>query len=61
MKLSVKLPWGILSTLTPSPAPSRTTLSSMTPGKDLEEFRVLTRFLMLDLDETFREASLENF
>ena len=43
MKLSVKLPWGILSTLTPSPAPSRTSLSSMTPGKDLEE--------ILSLDE----------
>ena len=37
MKLSVKLPWGILSTLTPSPAPSGTFLSSKTPGRDLED------------------------
>ena len=36
MKLSVKLPWDILSTLTPSLIPSRTSLSSKTPGRDLE-------------------------
>ena len=37
MKLSVKLPWDILSTLTPSPDLPRTSLSSKTPGKDLED------------------------
>ena len=37
MKLSVKLSWDILSTMTPSPAPSRTSLSSKTPGSDLED------------------------
>ena len=37
MKLTVKLPKGIFSSLTPSPAPSRTPLSTKTPGKDLED------------------------
>ena len=37
MKLSVKLPWDILSTMTPSPAPSRTSTSSKTPGRDFED------------------------
>ena len=37
MKLSVKLPMDIMSTLTPSPAPSRTAMSSKTPGRDLAD------------------------
>ena len=37
MKLSVKLPRNIMSTLTPSPDPSGTFLSSKTPGRDLED------------------------
>ena len=37
MKLSVKLPMDIMSTLTSSPAPSRTSMSSKTPGRDLED------------------------
>ena len=37
MKLSVKLPWGFLSTLTPTPAPSGTFLSFKTPGRDMED------------------------
>ena len=37
MKLSVKLPWDILGTLTPSLASSITSLSSKTPGRDLED------------------------
>ena len=64
MKLSVKLPWDILSTLTPSPAPSRTSLSSKTLVKDLEDMwndKVLRSFLMLDLDETHSKASLGYF
>ena len=38
MKLSVKLSWDIMITLTPSPAPSRISLSSKTPGRDLEDW-----------------------
>ena len=34
MKLSVKLPSDILGTLTPTPAPSGTSMSSKTPGRD---------------------------
>ena len=37
MKLSIKLPMDIMSTLTSSPAPSRTSTSSKTPGRDLED------------------------
>ena len=37
MKLSVKLSRDILRTLTPSLAPSRTSLSFMIPGRDLED------------------------
>ena len=37
MKLSEKLPMDIMSTLTSSPAPSRTSMSSKTPGTDLED------------------------
>ena len=37
MKLSVKLPRNIMSTLTPLPAPSGTLLSSKTPRRDLED------------------------
>ena len=37
MKLSGKLPGDIMSALTPSPAPSRTSMSSKTPGRDLED------------------------
>ena len=37
MKLSVKLLMDITSTLTPSQAPSRTSISSKTPGRDLED------------------------
>ena len=37
MKLSVKLPMDIMSTLTSSPVPSRTSMSSKTPGRDLED------------------------
>ena len=37
MKVSAKLPWDILNTLTPSPASPRTSLSSKTPWKDLED------------------------
>ena len=37
MKLSVKLPWDILSTQTPPPSPSRTSLSSKTTGRDLDD------------------------
>ena len=37
MKLSVKLPMDIMITLTPSPAPSRPSMSSKTPGRDLED------------------------
>ena len=37
MKLSVKLPMDIMSPLTASPAPSRTSKSSKTPGRDLED------------------------
>ena len=108
MKLSVNLPWDILVTLTPSLASSRTSLSSKTPGRDLEDLwslyklpdvgswwnfekiftevlwvpwhhlhlneehpcpqrlqeetcridGVLTNFLMLDIDETVSKASL---
>ena len=46
MKLSVKLLLDIMSTLTvliPSPTPSRTSVSSKTLGRDLED--------MLSLDE----------
>ena len=42
-KLSVKLPWGYLSTLTPSSAPSRTSLSSMTAGRYFEEMKSLDK------------------
>ena len=35
MKFSVKPLLDIMSTLTASPAPSRTSLSSKTPGRDL--------------------------
>ena len=37
MKLSVEIPKDILSTLTHSPASSRTSLSSKTPARDLED------------------------
>ena len=37
MKLSVKLPRDIMSTLTRSPDPSRTSTSSKTSGRDLED------------------------
>ena len=37
MKLSLKFYMDSLSTLTPSPAPSRTSLSSKTPGRDLDD------------------------
>ena len=37
MKLSGKLPRDIMSTQMPSPAPSRTSLSSKTPGRDFED------------------------
>ena len=37
MKLSVKLPMGIMSTLTSSPTPSRTSKSSKNPGSDMED------------------------
>ena len=37
MKLSVKLLMDIMSTLTPSPAPSRQSMSSKTPGRDLKD------------------------
>ena len=43
MKLSVKLPWDILVTLTPYLASSRTSLSSKTPGRDLEEMKSLDK------------------
>ena len=36
MKLSEKLPRDIMSILIPSPAPSRASLSSKIPGKDME-------------------------
>ena len=41
IKLSVKLLMDIMSTLTPSPAPSRTTTSSKTQGRDLEDRKSL--------------------
>ena len=50
----------ILSTLTPSPASSRTSLSSKIPARDMKDRSigaVLTKFLMLDLDETFSGTS----
>ena len=37
MKLSEKLPMDVLSALTPSQAPSRTSTFSKTPGRDLED------------------------
>ena len=37
MKLLVKLLMDIMSALTPSPAPSRITRSSKTPGGDLDD------------------------
>ena len=37
MKLSEELSKGILSTLTPSPASSRTSLSSKTPVRDMKD------------------------
>ena len=37
MKLSGKFPMDILITMTPSLAPSRTSTSSKTPGRDLED------------------------
>ena len=37
MKLSVMLPWDIMNILTPSPTASRTSKSSTTPGRDLED------------------------
>ena len=58
MKLTVKLPWDILSTVTPSPGPPRTSLFSKTLRKDLEERWALTSFQMLDLYETSSKASL---
>ena len=61
MKLSGKLPWRIFSTLTPStayqehPSPARLQEETWRIG------RVLTSFLMMDLDETFCKASLGYF
>ena len=43
MKLSVKLSRDILSTLTPSLSPSRTSVSSKTPGRDLEDTQSLDK------------------
>ena len=43
MKLLVKLPRDILRTLTPSLAQSRTSLSSETPGRDLEVMQSLDK------------------
>ena len=37
MELSGKLPIDIMITLTPSPAASRTSMSTKTPGRDLED------------------------
>ena len=37
MNLSAKLPREIMITLTPSTAPSRTSKSSKTPGRDFED------------------------
>ena len=37
MKLSGKLPMDIMNILTPSLAPSRTSMSSMTPGRNLDD------------------------
>ena len=37
MRLSRKLPRVIMDTLTPSPNPSRTSMSYKTPGRDLED------------------------
>ena len=37
MKLSVKLPVGVPNNLTPSPTRSGTSMSSKTPGRDLED------------------------
>ena len=56
MKFFGKLPMDIMITQTPSQDPSRTSKSSKTPVRDLED-GVLRRFLMLDLDETFSKAS----
>ena len=41
MKLSEKLPRDIMIILTPSPAQSRTALSSKTSGRDLEDRWIL--------------------
>ena len=57
MILSVELAKDILSTMTPSPAPSRSSLSSKTPGRDLEDMWILDS-LMLDLDKTFSKTTL---
>ena len=43
MKLLVKLPRDILRILTPSLAPSRTSLSSKTPGRDIEDMQSLDK------------------
>ena len=43
MKLSVKLPWDILGTLTPSLASSRISLSSKTPGRDFDDMGSLDK------------------
>ena len=37
MKLSVKLPVGVPNILTPTPPRSGTSMSSKTPGRDLED------------------------
>ena len=57
MKLSVKLLMDIMSTLTPSPVQSRISMSSKTPGRDLEERCSLDEVLDEVLDDTFCKDS----
>ena len=58
MKLSVKLPWDVFGTLTPSLASSEHPCSPILQEETLMIDVVLTNFPMWDLDETFSKASL---
>ena len=61
MKLSVKLPWDVFGTLTPSLASSEHPCSPILQEETLMIDVVLTSFFMLDLDETFSNASFGYF
>ena len=57
MKLSGKPMMDNMSTLTQSPAPSRTSMSFKTSEGTWRIGGDLMRFLILDLDKTFRKTS----